>query len=42
MDNLLNTNSTPTSTLHNDMLIIIQELNLESCPVNLEDVDSGL
>ena len=25
-------------TLHNDMLVIIQKLDLESCPVNVKDV----
>ena len=38
MGNTLTINIALTPTLHNDMLIIIQELDLESCPVNVKDV----
>ena len=38
MGNTLTINIALTPTLHNDMLIIIQELDLESCPVNVKDI----
>ena len=38
MVNILKINIALVSTLHNDMLIIKDELQLETCPVDVEDV----
>ena len=38
MGNTLTINIALTPTLHNDMLIIKDELQLETCPVDVEDV----
>ena len=38
MGNTLTINTALTLTLHNDMLIIIEKLNLESRPVHVKDV----
>ena len=38
MVNILKIKIALAPTLHNDMLIIIEKLNLESCPVNFKNV----
>ena len=38
MGNTLTINIALTPTLHNDMLIIKDKLQLEACPVDVEDV----
>ena len=40
MVNILKINIALVPTLHNDMLIIKDELQLETCPVDVEDVTS--
>ena len=40
MVNILKINIALAPTLHNDMLIIKDELQLETCPVDVEDVTS--